>query len=112
MKIKWDGKEQLWWIGKNEMFTKFVEVLVKVFKETLRPDKKRIFNLTLLIRQNFLTLCETPEFITFLFGSYYTLWWWDEKSECYRLPAKLEDEVIEKVMKELDLEEAKLNEIY
>ena len=104
--MKYDEKEDLWWMDKDEMLTKFVSVLIQIFKETLWPGKKRIFNITLLIRQNFLTLAETPEIMTTLFGSYYTLWWWDEECECYRLPTKLEDEVIEKVMSELGLEDA------
>ena len=57
VQLKWNKKEELRWLEKNDMLAKFVEVLVNIFKETLRPDKKRIFNITLLIRQNFLTLC-------------------------------------------------------
>ena len=110
MKIKWDEKEELWWLEKEEMLSRFVSVLVKIFKETLWPGKKRIFNITLLIRQNFLSLCETPELMTSLFGQPY-VWWWDDKIEDYRLASRLEDEVIERVMKELDLEDAELDEI-
>ena len=57
VQLKWNKKEELRWLEKNDMLAKFVEVLVNIFKETLRPDKKRIFNITLRIRQNFLTLC-------------------------------------------------------
>ncbi len=108
--MKYDAEEDLWWLEKEEMLGRFVEVLVKIFKETLRPGKKRIFNITLLIRQNFLSLCETPELMTSLFGQPY-VWWWDEEIEDYRLASRLEDEVIERVMKELDLEDAELDEI-
>ena len=59
--LRYDREEDIWWMEKEEMLAKFVEVLVKIFKETLWPGKKRIFNITLLIRQNFLSLCETPE---------------------------------------------------
>jgi hypothetical protein len=85
--------------------------LVKIFKETLRTDKKRIFNITLLIRQNFLSLCETPELMTALFGQP-SVWWWDEEIEDYVLPSRLEDEVIERVMNELGLEDAELDEVF
>lgn len=72
--MKYNAEEDLWWVSKEEMLGRFVEVLVKIFKETVRADKKRIFNITLLIRQNFLTLCETPELMTSLFGQPY-VWW-------------------------------------
>lgn len=99
----------IWWMEKEEMLSRFIEVLVKIFKETLWPGKKRIFNITLLIRQNFLTLCETPELMTSLFGQPY-VWWWDEEN--YVLPSRLEDEVIERVMKELDLEDAEYDKVF
>jgi len=99
----------IWWMEKEEMLNRFIEVLVKIFKETLWPGKKRIFNITLLIRQNFLSLCETPELMTSLFGQPY-VWWWDEEN--YVLPSRLEDEVIERVMKELDLEDAEYDEVF
>jgi hypothetical protein len=108
--MKYDAEEDLWWISKEEMLDRFVEMLIKIFKETLWPGKKRIFNITLLIRQNFLSLCETPELMTSLFGQS-SIWWWDEEIEDYVLPSRLEDEVIERVMKELDLEDAELDEI-
>jgi len=109
VELKWNVEEELWWMEKEEMLAKFVEVLVKIFKETLWPGKKRIFNIILLIRQNFLSLCETPELMTSLFGQPY-VWWWD--GEDYRLASRLEDEVIEGVMKELGLEDAELDEIF
>ena len=109
--LGYDREEDIWWVWKNDMLAKFVEVLVRIFKETLRPDKKRIFNITLLIRQNFLSLCETPELMTSLFGQP-SVWWWDEEIEDYRLASRLEDEVIERVMKGLDLEDAELDEIF
>lgn len=109
--LRYDIEENIWWMKKEEMLAKFVEVLVKIFKETLWPGKKRIFNITLLIRQNFLTLCETPELMTSLFGQHY-VWYWNDEIEDYVLPSRLEDEVIEGVMKELDLEDAKLDEIF
>ena len=111
MKLRWDEKEELWWLEKEEMLDRFVSVLVKIFKGTLKPDKKRIFNINLLIRQNFLTLCETPELMTSLFGQP-SVWWWDEEIEDYKWASRLEDEVIERVMKELDLEDAELDEIF
>ena len=106
---KYDEKEGLWWIEQADMEDKFVEVLVRIFKETLRPDKKRIFNITLLIRQNFLTLCETPNLMTFLFGQPY-VFWFDREWDDYRLPARLEDEVVERVMEKLGLEDAEFCE--
>ena len=109
--VNYNREEDIWWVWKNYMLAKFVEVLVRIFKETLRPDKKRIFNITLLIRQNFLTLCETPELMAFLFGYPY-VWYLDDEIEDYILPSRLEDEVIERVMKELDLENAELDEIF
>jgi hypothetical protein len=110
-RLRYDREEDIWWVGKNDMLAKFDEVLVKIFKETLWPGKKRIFNITLLIRQNFLTLCETPELMAFLFGYPY-VWYLDDEIEDYILPSRLEDEVIERVMKELDLEDAELDEIF
>ena len=107
--MKYDAEEDLWWISKEEMLGRFVEVLVKIFKETLWPGKKRIFNITLLIRQNFLTLCETPELMTSLFCQS-SVWWWDEEIENYRWVSRLEDEVIEEVMNELGLEDAEFCE--
>ena len=109
--LRYDIEENIWWMKKEEMLAKFVEVLVKIFRETLWPGKKRIFNITFLIRQNFLTLCETPELMTSLFGQHY-VWYWNDEIEDYVLPSRLEDEVIERVMKELDLEDAKLDEIF
>ena len=111
MIIKYDIEEDVWWLEKEEMLEKFVSVLVKIFKETLWPEKKRIFNITLLIRQNFLSLCETPELITSLFGQPY-VWYWNDEIEDYVLPSRLEDEVQDRVMKELDLEDAELDEIF
>ena len=110
MMIKYDIEKDVWWLEKKEMSKKFVSVLVKIFRKTLKPEK-RIFNITLLIRQNFLSLCETPELMTSLFGQP-SVWWWDEEIEDYRLASRLEDEVIERVMKELDLEDAELDEIF
>ena len=110
VELKWNVEEELWWLSKEEMLSRFVEVLVKIFKETLWPGKKRIFNITLLIRQNFLSLCETPELMTSLFGQPY-VWYWNDEIEDYVLPSRLEDEVIERVMKELGLEDAELDEI-
>ena len=109
--MNYNVEEDIWWIEKEEMLAKFVEVLVRIFKETLWPGKKRIFNITLLIRQNFLSLCETPELMTSLFGQS-SVWWWDEEVEDYVLPSRLEDEVIERVMKELDLEDAEYDEVF
>ena len=107
--MNYNVEEDIWWMEKDEMLSRFVEVLVKIFRETLREGKKRIFNLTLLIRQNFLTLCETPELMTSLFGQP-SVWWWDEEIESYVLPSRLEDEVIEGVMNELVLEDAEFCE--
>lgn len=109
--LRYDREEDIWWIEKEEMLNQFVSALVKIFKETLRPDKKRIFNITLLIRQNFLTLCETSELMTSLFGQPY-VWYWDDEVEDYILASCLEEEVIERVMKELGLEDAELDEIF
>ena len=109
--LRYDREEDIWWVWKNDMLAKFVKVLVKIFKETLKPDKKRIFNITLLIRQNFLTLCETPELMTSLFGYPY-VWYLDDEIEDYILPSRLEDEVIEGVMKELGLEDAEYDEVF
>ena len=109
--MNYNIEEDIWWVWKNDMLAKFVEVLVRIFKETLRPDKKRIFNITLLIRQNFLSLCETPELMASLFGYPY-VWYLDDEIEDYILPSRLEDEVIEGVMKELGLEDAELDEIF
>ena len=108
VRLKWNKKEELWWLEKNDMLAKFVEALVKIFEETLRPEKKRIFNITLLIRQNFLSLCETPGLMTSLFGQPY-VWYWDDEIEDYMLASSLEDEVIERVMKELELEDSELD---
>ena len=93
------------------MLSRFVEVLVKIFKETLWPGKKRIFNITLLIRQNFLSLCETPELMTSLFGQPY-VWYLDDGIEDYISASCLEDEVIERVMNELGLEDAEYDEVF
>ena len=109
--MNYNVEENIWWLSKEEMLSRFVEVLVKIFKETLWPGKKRIFNITLLIRQNFLSLCETPELMTSLFGQPYVDWW-DEEIEDYRWASRLEDEVIERVMKELGLEDAEYDEIF
>ena len=49
VELKWNVEEELWWLSKEEMLNRFVEVLVKIFKETLWPGKKQIFNITLLI---------------------------------------------------------------
>ena len=49
--------------------------------------------------------------MTSLFGQHY-VWYWNDEIEDYVLPSRLEDEVIERVMKELDLEDAKLDEIF
>ena len=111
VRLRWNKKEELWWLEKNDMLAKFVEALVKIFEETLKPDKKRIFNITLLIRQNFLSLCETPELMTSLFGQPY-VWYWDDEIEDYELPSRLKNEVIERVMKELGLEDTELDEIF
>ena len=109
--MNYNVEEDIWWLEKEEMLDRFVSVLVKIFKETIGADKKRIFNITLLIRQNFLSLCETPELMTFLFGQPSVLWW-DDEIEDYRLASRLEDEVIEGVMKELGLEDAEYNEVF
>ena len=109
--VNYNKEEDIWWVWKNDMLTRFVEVLVKIFKETLRPDKKRVFNITLLIRQNFLTLCETPELMASLFGYPY-VWYLDDEIEDYISASCLEDEVIERVMKGLDLEDTELDEIF
>ena len=111
VELKWNVEEELWWLEKEEMLDRFVFVLVKIFKETVRADKKRIFNITLLIRQNFLTLCETPELMTSLFGQP-CVEFWDEEIEDYMFASRLEDEVIEGVMNELGLEDAELDEIF
>jgi len=107
--MNYNVEEDIWWMEREEILSRFVEVLVKIFKETLWPGKKRIFNIILLIRQNFLSLCETPELMTSLFGQP-SVWWWD--GEDYVLPSRLEDEAIERVMKELGLEDAELDEIF
>lgn len=108
MKIKYDMEEDVWWLERKEMSRKFVSVLVKIFRKTLKPER-RIFNIPLLIRQNFLSLCETPECMIFLFGQPYVDWK-DEDGE-YRWASKLEDEVVEKVMKELGVEDIELEEL-
>jgi hypothetical protein len=109
--VNYNREEDIWWVWKNDMLTRFVEVLVKIFKETLRPDMKRIFNITLLIRQNFLTLCETPELMTSLFGQPY-VWYWNDEIEDYVLPSRLENEVIDGVMNKLELEDAEYDEVF
>ena len=111
VELKWNVEEELWWLSKEEMLSRFVEVLVKMFKETLWPGKKRIFNITLLIRQNFLSLCETPELMDSLFGYPY-VWYLDDEIEDYILPSRLEDEVVERVMNELGLEDAEYDEVF
>ena len=108
MAIKYDTVVGVWWLEKKEMSEKFVSALVKIFRKTLKPEK-RIFNIPLLIRQNFLSLCETPECMIFLFGQPYVEWK-DEDGE-YRLASRLEDEVVEKVMKELEVEDIELEEL-
>jgi hypothetical protein len=109
--MNYNVEEDIWWVWKNDMLAKFVEVLVRIFKETLKPDKKRIFNITLLIRQNFLTLCETPELMTSLFGYPY-VWYLDDEIEDYISASYLENEVIERVMNELGLEDAEYDEVF
>ena len=109
--MNYNVEEDIWWMEKEEMLSRFVEVLVKIFKETLWPEKKRIFNITLLIRQDFLSLCETPELMTSLFGQPY-VWWWDDEIEDYISASCLEGEVIERVMKELGLEDAEYDEVF
>ena len=109
--LRYDREEDIWWVDKNDMLAKFVEVLVKIFKEMLWPGKKRIFNITLLIRQNFLSLCETPELMTSLFGQPY-VWYWNNETEDYVSASRLEDEVIERVMNELGLEDAEYDEFF
>ena len=109
--LRYDREEDIWWVWKNDMLAKFVEVLVRIFEETLWPGKKRIFNITLLIRQNFLSLCETPELMTSLFGQPYVDWW-DKEIKDYRWASRLEDEVIERVMNELGLEDAEYDEVF
>lgn len=109
--LRYNREKDIWWVWKNDMLAKFVEVLVRIFKETIRADKKRIFNITLLIRQNFLSLCETPELMTSLFGQS-SVWYWNDEIEDYVLPSRLEDEVIEKVMNELGLEDAEYDEVF
>ena len=106
--IKYDIEEDVWWLEKKEMLKKFVSVLVKIFRKTLGPEK-RIFNIPLLIRQNFLSLCETPECMIFLFGQPYVDWK-DEEGD-YIWASRLEDEVVEKVMKELGVENIELEEL-
>jgi hypothetical protein len=49
--------------------------------------------------------------MTSLFGQPY-VWWWDEEIEDYVLPSRLEDEVIERVMNELGLEDAEYDEVF
>ena len=78
--LRYDREEDIWWMEKEEMLSRFVEVLVKIFKDTLWPGKKRIFNITFLIRQNFLSLCETPELMTSLFGQPY-VWYWNNETK-------------------------------
>ena len=109
--VNYNREEDIWWVWKNDMLAKFVEVLVRIFKETLRPDKKRSFNITLLIRQNFLTLCETPELMVSLFGYPY-VWYLDDEIKDYISASCLEDEVIERVMNELGLEDAEYDEVF
>ena len=107
--IKYDIVVGVWWLEREEMLKKFVSVLVKIFRKTLGPEK-RIFNIPLLIRQNFLSLCETPECMIFLFGQPYVDW--KDEDGNYRWASKLEDEVIEKVMKELGVEDIELEELF
>lgn len=30
MKLKWDEKENIWWLEKEEMLSRFVEVLLRI----------------------------------------------------------------------------------
>ena len=106
--MEYNKIEDLWWMSKEEMLSKFVEVLSKIFKDTV-GKRKRVFNIELLIRQNFLTLCETPEFMKHLFGKPHVEWR-DEEFGVYRFPSRLEDEVIELIMSSLEFVDIGLKE--
>ena len=80
MEVKYDKKEDVFYQDKEFLIERLVSVLNRIFKETLKTNK--VFNAELLVRQNFLTICETPEYVTILFGCD-DVYYYDEYVEDY-----------------------------
>ncbi|MBP3732161.1 MAG: hypothetical protein J6I84_02835 [Bacilli bacterium] len=97
--LKYDEKEDLYYEDKSEIIKIFVDLLVKIFKDTLRS--KEVFNVELLVRQNFLTILETDGYLESIFDQHYP-YYLDEDGEYYQVRL-LEEEIIDKVMSEMEL---------
>ena len=103
--LKYDEKEDLYYRDKSEIIKIFVDLLVKIFNDTLRS--KEIFNVRLLIRQNFLTILETDRYLESIFDQHYP-YYLDEDGEYYRVRL-LEEEIIDKVISEMELVDIELD---
>ena len=95
--IQYNLEENLYYADKNEIKEILVETLCVIFKSMVSTN--RIFNIELLIRQNFLTICETPEYMESLFGIDTLFCKESDEEENYFLSiTSLKDDVINEVM--------------
>lgn len=110
MELKYNSEEDLFYQSKEVLLNKMINVLCQIFEKTLKSNK--IFNVSLLIRQNFLTICETPEYMQDLFGVKYLFFEEIEDGEVYYTQlSRLESEVIEEVKNRLNLIDLDLNDV-
>ena len=105
--MNYDDKEELWYVSKDDMLNAFTDVLVKIFRKTF--SGKKIFNAYNIIRQNFLTICETEGYLSYIFGQDY-IFYLDEDNE-YCPSYHLKDEVIDNVMNVLGVEDVDIKDI-
>jgi hypothetical protein len=100
MELRYDMKENLYYQTKEVLCERLASVLVNILEKTFKTNK--VFNAELLVRQNFLTICETPEYSYEVFG-YGDVFYYDDYVEDYLPAYKLEGEVISMVMERMNL---------
>lgn len=111
LNIKYNNKEDFHYINEETALDILTEILCIIFNKTL--SDKKIFNIRLLIRQNFLTICETEEILEYLFGckDLLILEVDDDGEEIYHFLSYLEDKVVENVMKKLNLKDLDIEDL-
>lgn len=110
--LKWEETEKLWYINEEDWIPLIVGILVKIFEETLYPGKTNFFNIYALIRQNYLSICETPEIVEKIFGQKYVYVKEDWLGDIgYIFLSKFEDKVIDSVLQQMKLKDEELEKI-
>jgi hypothetical protein len=107
--LKWEETEKIWYIDEEDWVPLIVNLLIEIFEETLYPGKTEFFNIYALIRQNYLSICETPEIVEEIFGQKYVFvrenWQGDIG---YLFLSKFETKVVDSVIQEMGLRDKKL----